>query len=68
MFGRLLWQLLRGNRGRLAIALVAIAERRRCDLRTVQYGDRRPAKTHSGISLSWRKSRRFPAMAQEIKR
>ncbi|MFZ0036262.1 MAG: ABC transporter permease [Candidatus Acidiferrales bacterium] len=25
MFGRLLWQLLRGNRGRLAIALVAIA-------------------------------------------
>ncbi|MFZ0735717.1 MAG: FtsX-like permease family protein [Candidatus Acidiferrales bacterium] len=25
MFGRLLWQLLRGNRGRLAVALVAIA-------------------------------------------
>jgi hypothetical protein len=25
MFGRLLWRLLRGNRGRLAVALVAMA-------------------------------------------
>ena len=25
MFGRILWKLLRGNRGRLAVALVAVA-------------------------------------------